>query len=464
MSVDFALPQMGFDMTEAKIAHWTKREGEKIEAGEILAEVATEKVNLELVDHPGGVIEKILVPEGETVAVGTPIIRFGNANEGAAAPAPAAPDAAPPASTAKDVQQSNGNQPAASPSSLPDNAGEQRSDGAAPTISSSGAAGASGPAASDGNGSAAAHRVKVSPLARRLAEEKGINLGSVQGTGPMGRIVREDVLNYAEGKTSYPAAAAPAPLPQAPTPVTAGPATASGTTSSTPTLSTAGPQELSPMRQAIARRMQESKQQIPHFYLTTEVRMDAVFKLRGELAQAAGEELKISVNDFVIKASAIALARHPGINAWFVDGKIRIHERINIALAVALEEGLVVPALLDCQNRSLGQISTAAKDLAQRARKGAMKPEEFTGGTFTISNLGMYGVDVFQAIINPPQIAILSVGAARKASVVENGQLIVGTTMNVGISVDHRATDGAVAAKFLAEIKRLLENPMLMLL
>ena len=528
MSIDFAMPQLGYDMTEAKIAHWTKNEGERVEPGEPLAEIATDKVNLELVDHPGGVIEKLLVPEGETVAVGTPIVRFGGdgaggdgsqkaGTEASAAPAerkapaqreraeerPApAPESSQEASAAADrangvaereqVSQSPGETPSAAPAPPESAAGPQEqqapSDHAAPAqqkpeqpsdaerkpsepppmeqkpgrpaaaedrqeqspgVEQRGGPGQPAPDQARPGTANGAARLRVSPLARKIADQKGVDLSRVEGSGPEGRILKDDVEEYAETH----AVPRPAPAPGEPTPHTSAPSTTS-----------AGARELSPMRQAIARRMQESKQQIPHFYVATDVRMDAVLTLRDELSKAAGEELKITINDFIVKATAAALQQRPSFNAWFVDGKIRIHDRINLGLAVALEDGLIVPALLDCQNRSLGQISAGAADLVQRARKGSLKPEEFTGGTFSISNLGMFGVSEFQAILYPPQVGILAIGAAQKQPVVEADRLVVGTMMKVYLSCDHRATDGAAAAKFLADLKRILENPMLMIL
>jgi pyruvate dehydrogenase E2 component (dihydrolipoamide acetyltransferase) len=397
MSVEFALPQMGFDMTEGRIAHWLKRVGDQVRPGEVLAEIATEKVTLELVDHPGGVIEKFLASEGDMVTVGTPIVLFAGTE-------------------AMSLVGDEAHAPA---------------------------------------------RVKVSPLARRLAEDKGVDLTTVRGSGPGGRIVRDDVLQAMQQKRTRPGVGGATPAVDA---ARAGaPAGVPAAAAPLPALRSEM-QDLSPMRQAIARRMQESKQQIPHFYLTTDVNMDLTLAMRSEIMKLAGADVKVTINDFIIKATALSLALHPSMNAWFVDGRIHTHERVNIGLAVALDEGLVVPALLDCQNRSLGQIATGARDLINRARGGAIKADEFTGGTFSISNLGMYGITSFQAIINPPQIGILSVGAVVKAPVVDGEQIRIGSVMKMGISVDHRATDGARAAQFLADVRRFLESPVLMAL
>jgi pyruvate dehydrogenase E2 component (dihydrolipoamide acetyltransferase) len=302
--------------------------------------------------------------------------------------------------------------------------------------------------------------VRASPLARRLAEERGIALGSIAGTGPDGRITKEDVeAAIASGdKTVAPAAPAAAGTPaRAP----AGGAAATGTPAAGPP----APGEtrdvpLTRMRQTIARRMSESKQHIPHIYLTVGITMDAALALRKQLNDGQPDAAKITVNDLVVKATALALGKFPALNSTFADHAIKHHADINISVGVALPEGLLAPTLYHCDRKTLWEIAADAKALAERARAGHLRPEDLTAGTFTISNLGMLGVDVFSAIINPPQAAILAVGAASAQPVVRDGAVTVATVMQVTASADHRVTDGAEVAMFLAELKRLLENPV----
>ncbi|MDR7403272.1 MAG: dihydrolipoamide acetyltransferase family protein [Armatimonadota bacterium] len=280
--------------------------------------------------------------------------------------------------------------------------------------------------------------MKASPLARKLAEEHGIDLTQVRGTGPGGRITREDVE----------AAIAAAARPAAPAP--------------------AADYEVLPLtriRQTIARRMTESTQQAPHFYITMEVVMDEALRLRQHLNQALGATPPVSVNDLVLKAVALALRAHPALNSALVEGAIRRYRRVNLAVAVALPEGLIAPVVHDCDRLSLTEIAARTTELGERARSGRLRPEDYEGGTFTVSNLGMFGdVDSFAAIINPPHAGILAVGRALPRPVVRDGQIVPATTMKVTLSADHRVTDGAEAARFLAEVKRLLENPLLLVL
>ncbi|HXF82132.1 MAG TPA: dihydrolipoamide acetyltransferase family protein, partial [bacterium] len=295
---------------------------------------------------------------------------------------------------------------------------------------------------------AAGERVKASPLARRLAEEHGVDLTRLRGSGPEGRITKEDVEAFlarqrAAGTTASPGAAAPEPEGGA------------EYVDETP----------SRMRATIARRMVESKQQVPHFYITTEVAMDDALRLRQQLNAALGEGRKVTVNDLIVRATALALRSYPNLNAAYLAGTIRRFRRINIAVAIALPDGLIAPVLRDCDRKSLVQLSEEAKALAERARAGRLRPQDYEGGTFTISNLGMFDfVQSFIAIVNPPHAAILAVGAAQQRPVVRNGQLTASTMMTMTISADHRVTDGAEAAQFLGEVRRILENPLLLVL
>jgi pyruvate dehydrogenase E2 component (dihydrolipoamide acetyltransferase) len=297
--------------------------------------------------------------------------------------------------------------------------------------------------------------VKASPLARKLADEQGLDLSRVKGTGPEGRITKEDV-EAALAQT--PAAPAPHPAPSravtTPAPVApSGPAAAYAEQAPTR------------MRATIARRMVESKAPVPHFYITAEVAMDETLRARQQLNATLGETRRVSVNDFVLRATALALRMYPNLNAAFVNGTVRRFTQVNLAIAIALPDGLIAPVLRDCDRKSIPQLGEEAKALAERARGGHLKPQDYEGGTFTVSNLGMYDfVESFIAIINPPHAGILAIGAAQPRAVVRNGQIGIASVMKMTISADHRVTDGAEAAQFIGEVKRLLENPFLLFL
>jgi pyruvate dehydrogenase E2 component (dihydrolipoamide acetyltransferase) len=396
------MPKMGDAMTEGKILKWRKRPGDPVAKGEALAEIETDKVNVDIEAEEAGVLLTILVPDGQTVAVGTNIAVIGAPGQkvtpsAAPSPGPAARTTTPP--------------PAPSAPARPPAAPVSRTD--------------------------VGDRVKASPLARNLAVEHGIDLATVHGTGPDGRITKEDVEALI--------ATAPRPAPTAP------PAPgAEGEFEEIP---------LTKMRQTIAKRMSQSKQQAAHFYVTVEVDMDAALRARQQLnaAQTGG---KLSVNDLVVKAAALALRQYPNLNSALIDGTIRRYKRINVAIAVALPEGLIAPVVHDTDRLSLAEVAGKIHDLGERARAGHLHPEDYNGGTFTVSNLGMFGdVDNFIAIINPPQTAILAVGKALPRAVVRNGQIVAATTMKLTLSADHRVTDGAEAAQYLQELKRLLETP-----
>ncbi|MGH2349617.1 MAG: dihydrolipoamide acetyltransferase family protein [bacterium] len=397
--MDVIMPKMGDAMTEGKVLRWMKRPGDPVAKGEPIAEIETDKVNVDLEAEDGGVLLQIVVGEGETVDVGSTIAVIGKPGqkvEPRAKPEPAKAEPQPP-------------RPAAAPA-------------------------AAQAAKTD-------ERVKASPVARKLAADSGIELSTIRGTGPDGRITKEDVeAAVATGR--------PAP-PATPAPVPAG--------------AEYDEQPLTKIRQTIAKRMLDSKQQAPHFYVTITVAMDEALRVRRQLNTAATDQGKISVNDLVLRAAALALRSFPNLNAAFVDGRLRRHRRINLAVAIALPDGLIAPVIHDVDRKSLAEIADAAKSLGERARSGRLRGEDYEGGTFTVSNLGMYDVDNFVAIINPPHAAILAVGSAQPRPVVRNGQVTAATTMTLTISADHRVTDGAEAARFLGEVKRLLENPVLLL-
>ena len=393
MSTDVIMPALGFDMTEGLLARWLKNEGDPVEKGQAIAEIETEKATVEIEAAAAGILARIIVHAGETVPVGTVIGVIAEAGEEVAAvPAPPAPP----------------------PPTRPPGAG----DGAAP----SGA------------------RVKASPVARKMAEEAGLDLSRIKGTGPDGRVVERDV------KAAIAAGAAPAPsgVPAGPAPGAAVP--------------------LNRMRRTIARRMTESKAAAPHFYITVEINMDDAMKMREQLNALAPEEERISVNDLVVAAAARTLARFPAMNASYRGDNLEMHPQVNIGIVVALDDGLIPPVLRDADKKPLKRIAVESRALAERARTNKLRSDDLGGGTFTVSNLGMFDVDEFIAIINPPEAAILAVGAVTRRPVAVAGEVRIAPLMKTTLSVDHRVADGAQAGRFMQEFKKLLENPATLLI
>ena len=431
---DVIMPKMGDAMTEGKMLKWKKRPGEPVAKGEPIAEIETDKVNVDIEAEEAGVLLQILVDEGKSAPVGASIAEIGAPGQ-KVQPRPASPTAPPGPALA-----------AASPSP------------SRPAVAAAQAPGET------------ADRLKVSPLARKLAAEHAIDLTAVRGSGPEGRITKEDI------EALIAAGARPKPAPSPSTVLRAGkvegpapgPAAAPAPPDSPAVRQIEEDVEsvpLSRIRQTIGRRMAESKQQAPHFYMTMEVDMDDALGARRQLNETLGDRGKVSVNDFVLKAASLALRKFGNLNSALAEGAIRRFRRINMALAVALPEGLIAPVIHDCDRLSLVEIAARAKELGERARAGRLRPEDLEGGTFTVSNLGMFGdVDSFVAIINPPHTGILAVGKAVPRPVVRDGQLAVATTMKLTLSADHRVTDGAEAAQYLNEVKRLLENPVLLVL
>ena len=408
MPIPILMPALSPTMTEGTLARWLKHEGDAVTPGDVIAEIETDKATMEIESVDEGVLGKILVPDGaEGIAVNTTIGVLLEDGEGADALAefkPAAPPAVEPMP--------------ATPSAEP-----------TPPAAAAGARPAHG-------------RVIASPLARRMAAQAGIELSSLAGSGPNGRIVKADIEANRAKAPAKPAQPAPAP-------------------------STEGDYELIPlttMRRIVARRMVESKQQVPHFYLTMECEIDALLDLRRRLNDQADGRYKLSVNDLVIKAAAIALRKVPAANAAWSDEGIKRYNSVDIAVAVALEDGLITPIVRRADAKGLEAISTEMKSLAERARAGKLLPEDYQGGTFSISNLGMYGVKDFAAVINPPHGCILAVGAGEPRPVVKDGALAIATVMSCTLSVDHRSVDGAVGAQYLAAFKALVEDPLTMLL
>ena len=409
MATNVVMPQMGYDMREGTVVRWYKQEGETVDRGEVIADIETDKATVEFEAYTGGVLGRIVaepgvaVPVGELIAI---ITEPGESVPEVAAPAPSSAPAAP-----------------AAPAP-------------APAAAEPEPAAASAPAADGG--------VRSSPIARRLARERGIDLSLVTGTGPNGRITERDVENY----QAAPAAPEPARAP-APEPVAA------------PSDSRI---ELSRMRQTIARVTSDSKSTAPHFYVTAEIDMGKAMSLRRDVNDESDPENRVSVNDLMVKACALALARHPKFNSFFRGDHLEVHGSMNIGIAIALESGLILPGVSNCESKSLLQIAAATKDLIARANSGTLRNEEYSSTTFSISNMGMFDVESFTAIIYPPHAAILAVGSVKQQPVVRDGELAVGTMMKATLSTDHRVADGAEAAQFLMEIKRVLENPVSLLL
>ncbi len=469
------MPKMGDTMEEGKILSWRKQEGDAVKKGDALAEIETEKVNIEAESFFSGVLRKILIPAGETVPVGTPIALVGEASEpldeGAAPQAAAATFADSAAGYVASQSQSSTLAPAAPVAPAAPAAPPQRPEplpvGAA--VASNGhAAGAPSATAA---ATQTAGRIFISPIARRIAAERQIDIAQLHGTGPGGRILKEDV----EAALARPQAApAPAEVPV----VSPLPAYGEGLgerpapAQPIPAVPVAAPGEeveavpLSQMRKTIARRLQQSMQTAPHFYMTVSIDTTRVAELRASVNEYAGslpEPMKVSLNDFIVKAVALALARFPEVNVSFDGERLLLKKRVNVGVAVALDRGLIVPVVRDADRRSVLDIARESQRLAEAARNNTLKPEEFQGGTFTVSNLGMFGVESFTAVINPPESAILAVGAAVPTPVVQDGQVVVRDQMKVTLSSDHRAIDGATSARFLQEVKRLIEQPMALL-
>lgn len=411
MAIPILMPALSPTMTEGNLVKWHKNEGDKVKPGDVIAEIETDKATMEVEVVDGGTLGKILIPAGtENVKVNAPIAILLEAGEdksaldtvklpGAAVPAAAAPQAV--AASAPEVHHAPAT-PAA-------------------------------PIATSG-------RVAASPLARRIAASKGVDIGSVSGSGPRGRVIKRDVESATPGTTT-------------------------GVTS--PARNLSGPAfedvSISNMRKVIAKRLVESKQTVPHFYLTIDCRVDEILRIRQTLNKYIEPE-KLTVNDFVIKAVAMALRDHPDANASWMGDKIRRYRNADISIAVAIPDGLITPIVKAADLKSLRDISREMKDLAKRAKDGKLKPEEFQGGSFSISNLGMYGIREFGAIINPPQSCILAVGTSEERAIVEDGQVHVRSMMSCTLSVDHRVVDGKLGAEFLVTFKKYMENPLLMMM
>ena len=452
------MPKLSDAMETGKVIKWLKKEGETVKGGDVLVEVETDKANVEVEAFGSGVLRKIVIAEGGQVPVGDLIAVIADPAEdissvatAPARPAAPAPAAAAPAPAARPA-------PAAAPSAGPPASGPLPAMETYQSVPATTAVMPMAPAAAAAaSAQPAGGRVKASPLARKIAGQAGVDLRLIQGTGPGGRIIRADVeaARTAPRPAAAPAAAPAAGRPQAvpPRPAFVVPPRPEAEYEDMP---------MSAMRAAIAKRMPMSKAPVPHFYVTSEVDMDAAWALREQLNGLDGQP-KISVTDMVIKAAALALLKNPGVNAQLNGQAIRVHHRAHIGIAVALEQGLITPVLRDCDVKPLGRIAVESRDLADRARGGKLRAQEMSGATFSISNLGMFDVEEFSAIINPPEGAILAVGSVLQKPVVDGGEIRIGRRMKMTISCDHRVMDGAMGARYLQDLKRLLEEPLRLL-
>lgn len=421
---DIHMPRLSDTMEEGVIAAWRKQVGDQVSRGDVVADIETDKAIMELEAYDDGVLEKILVAEGETVPIGTPIAVLGDGSGVSSEPEPA--PSAPSEQSAEDTAE----QSAPRTNGVP-----------APTEA---------PVAQPQQDAGAPPKPKASPLAKAVARELGVNLADVQGTGPGGRIIRADVEAAAEQQqAAQPAAQQPAqPAPAAAQPVR--------------DIEDVEEVPLSRIRKVTAKRLTESKQQAPHFYLTSAIDVTELVEFRATLNErllAAGGP-KVSINDLVVKAVATALRANPSLNVSFAEDKLLQHKRIHLGVAVALEDGLVVPVIRDADRKSVSEIAAEAKEKAVRAREGKLRPDEMSGSTFSISNLGMFGIEEFSAVINPPEAGILAVGAVKDEVQVREGEFVARKIMRVTLSADHRAVDGAVGAAFLQQLTGLLEDPL----
>jgi pyruvate dehydrogenase E2 component (dihydrolipoamide acetyltransferase) len=436
-------------MEEGRLVKWLKNEGDVVKSGDPLAEVETDKAIMELVARGDGVLRKRLIGEGESRPVGQLVGVIATPDENidallaeAGGPGPSVAPAAQPAPVVAQTRET------ASASTVPRAPNESQGEASAPPqpkVAATASASATAPRAAappppppqaEGNGGS----VRSSPLARRLAREQGVDLGQLRGTGPGGRIIKRDI--EAAAAVSGAPTAQRAPLPQ----------------------SREGDFQdvaLTQIRKTIARRLSESIGPVPTFYLTAEFDLGRIDDMRKAMA-SLGDEFKVSVNDVLLKAVATALAQHPEVNAHWLGDRIRMFNRVHLGVAVATDDGLIVPVVFDADQKSMRQISAEVKELAKLARERRLKPEQYTGSTFSVSNLGMYGIDQFTAIINPPETGILAVGRAEDKAIVVDGQIVIRKRLRLTMSCDHRAVDGAVGARFLQTLGRMIENPLML--
>ncbi|MBC7928976.1 MAG: pyruvate dehydrogenase complex dihydrolipoamide acetyltransferase [Rubrivivax sp.] len=462
MATQVVMPKLSPTMEEGQLSRWLKKEGDSVSMGEPLAEIDTDKATMEAQALTSGVLRKIFVKEGETVPLGAIIAIIGEADEDISGlVSENTSDPAPPESK-KEIEDAG-----AEKSAKPDetaSSGKQQAESAPPDE----AAQAPQPKAAAepaGNGQREqGGRLIVSPIAARMAAEAGINLSTLSGSGPGGRIVKKDIEAAVGRGGQTPEHPAPQAAPQTEDAAQTAKASSQAPVVA-PSIEGASPyreEAVTAMRATIARRLVTSIGPVPHFFLTTEIEMDKAAELRRQLNELDAEN-KVSINDLIIKIVAVALTQHPAVNASFQEKTIRYYERADIGVAVAVEDGLITPVVRGANAKSVGQISREVRELAERARNRKLKPKEYTGATFYISNLGMLGIYEFTAVINPPEAAILAVGAMTPRPVVRDGQIVVRQIMRVTMSCDHRVIDGATGAKFLQTLKKILENPLYLL-
>lgn len=426
------MPRLSDTMEEGVISSWQKQIGEKVSPGDVLVEIETDKAVMEYEAFDEGYLIQQTVSDGDTVAIGAVIGHLGDT-----------PDTAPPEPTAQSPETGSEEKAEATEETREASSAEKIEETAAP---------ATGQTRDSADGQA---RGRTSPLARRLAREYGLDINQIQGSGPKGRVVRADIESVASGADAAGASSAASAQPAAAQQPAAQPAGAfdDGRDS----------EEVQPnnIRKVVARRMAEAKQQVPHFYLRRTIDAEPLREFRSQInAQLEETGVKVSFNDLIIKATATVLRRHPAVNSSWVDGRLLRHNRVNIGMAVAIEGGLVVPVVHDADRTNVSDIAVQTRELAAKARDNKLKPQEMSGGTFSVSNLGMFGVDSFSAVINPPEAAILAVGAMRPEAVVADGEVTVRNTISLELSVDHRAVDGAMGAQYLKELAEVLEQPM----
>jgi pyruvate dehydrogenase E2 component (dihydrolipoamide acetyltransferase) len=448
MATQVVMPKLSPTMEEGQLSRWLKNEGDKVSFGEPIAEIDTDKATMEATATTSGVLRKIIVPAGETVPLGATIAIVGEPDEdisGLVSEASSGAAQAEKKEPAQEKAETDAPPPpqeaATEPPPSESNKGEAAPQSQAPA----------------GNGQRGDGRLIVSPIAARMAADAGINLNTLTGTGPGGRIVKRDIEAAMKGGGAAQAEAQPQAQPEQPA--------AQQAPAQQPAVQPAGgaapyrEENVSTMRATIARRLSASLGPIPHIFLTTEIEMDRAAEMRRQLNELDPEN-KVSINDFVIKVAAVALMQHPAVNSSYQDKTVRYYERADIGVAVALENGLITPVVRGANAKSVGQISREVKELAERARNRKLAPEEYTGATFSVSNLGMFGISEFTALINPPEACILAVGAMTPTPVVRDGEVTVRQLMRVTLSCDHRVVDGATGAKFLQTLKKILENPL----
>ena len=482
MATELTMPQMGYDMQEGTVLRWLKGEGDAVANGEPIAEIETDKAVVEFESYADGIIHRIIVPAGTTVPVGQPIAVVGGQEESIEVSASPSDDAVADEVDSAPVEEEPDDAPSAAIPMPP----------ASTTISEEESS--AEPAPETEQPPAPAAPLRASPIARRIADERGIDISKVTGTGPGGRIVKDDVLAYEEPEepeivegpepevveeppaaeiaaeepseiVEEPEEVEPEIVEEQPQPAAEVESEPELAPEPEPAAAVADGMALSRMRQQIARVTVRSKQEKPHFYVTSEVDMTDAMNLRQQINRSLeGEGVRVTVNDLIIKACADALEKHPKFNAFLDGDVVRPNDSINVGIAMAVEEGLLMPAIMGCEQLTLKSLALASKDIADRAQNGTLRPDEYTGGTFGISNLGMFDVSTFVAIIQPPQTAILAVGTVAKRPVVRDDEIVIRQTMNATISADHRVVDGAEGAQFLIEVKNALENPLSLIL